>query len=295
MPSEMLKVHTVRVYLSYLAETGTIGNINLASFTFDDYTVDNQAYSMSSAATRRVCRCLTKLCYLVLVPDSSSFSPTLQSNGFQGLMGIGFDAESIVRSKVGNSGGDTPLSRIFQQNKTTQNFVSLQLDRQNDPTDTITGQITVSELISGYESIASQPMLYIKDAFMDSSNQHWAVITDNNGVTGPDGSSISVESIVPHVSGGQMVAILDSGFTFSQVPRKMSDAIYGRVQGASYSTTDGIWYVPCAQYLNMSFAFGGVTFPIHPLDIVSNDIASSNGLCRGAVSALHLYAPLLCF
>jgi len=229
----------------------------------------------------------------ILVPDSSSFSPTLQSNGFQGLMGIGFDAGSIVRSKVGDGAGDTPLSRIFQQNKTTQNYVSLQLDREKDPTDTITGQVTVSELVSGYESIASQPKLYLKDAFMDSSNQHWAVITDDNGVIGPDGSSISVESIVPHVSGGKLVAVLDSGFTFSQVPRKMSDAIYGRVQGASYSTSDAIWYVPCTQYLNMSFVFGGVTFPIHPLDIVSDDITSSTGLCRGPVSALRLLCTIV--
>ena len=210
-------------------------------------------------------------------------------------MGIGFDAGSIIRGKVGDGAGDTPLSRVFQQNKTTQNYVSLQLDRANDPTDTITGQITISELVSGNESIASQPKLYLKDAFMDSSNQHWAIITDNNGVLGPDGSSISVESIVPHVSGGQMVAVLDSGFTFSQVPRKMSDAIYGRVQGASYSTTDGIWYVPCTQYLNISFVFGGVTFPIHPLDIVSNDITSSNGLCRGPVSALHIECAIVMF
>jgi len=206
-------------------------------------------------------------------------------------MGIGFDAGSVIRSKVGDGAGDTPLSRIFQQNKTTQNFISLQLDREKDPTDSVTGQITISELVSGYESIASQPKLYLKDAFMDSSNQHWAVITDNDGVIGPDGTSISVESIVPHVSGGKLVAVLDSGFTFSQVPRKVSDAIYGRVQGATYSTTDSIWFVPCTQYLNMSFVFGGVTFPIHPLDIVSDDLTSPTGLCRGPVSALR---RLLC-
>jgi hypothetical protein len=203
-------------------------------------------------------------------------------------MGIGFDTGSVVRGKVGGVAGDTPLSHVFQQNKTTQNFISLQLDRANDPTDTITGQVTISEFISGYESIASQPKLYLKNAFMDASNQHWAVVTDSNGVIGPDGSSISVESIVPHVSGGKMVAVLDSGFTYSQVPRTMSDAIYGRVQGASYSTNDGLWYVPCDQYLNLSFVFGGVNLPIHPLDIVSNDISASdsNGLCQGPVSAV---------
>jgi Eukaryotic aspartyl protease len=124
---------------------------------------------------------------------------------------------------------------------------------------------------------------------MDSSDQHWAVVTDSNGVIGPDGSIISQESIVRHVSGGKMVAVLDSGFTFSQVPRKMSDAIYGRVQGATYSTQDGLWKVPCTQNLSLAFIFGGVTMPIHPLDLVSNDLDPSdpNGLCDGAVSVVR--------
>ncbi|KAH9969732.1 aspartic peptidase A1 [Russula dissimulans] len=240
------------------------GNISWAPLTFDNYSVDKQAF--------------------ILVQDSSSFSPTLQTNGFQGLMGLGFDSESIVRTKLATGEGDTPLSNIFQQDNTTQNFVSLLLDRQNDPGDGITGQITVSELVSGYESVASQPKLYLKDAFMDSSNQHWAVVTDNNGIIGPDGNSIFVESIVPHVSGGKLVVVLDSGFTYTQVPRRAADAIYGRVQGATYSTSDGMWYVPCDQYLNIALSFGGVKYPIHPLDVVSNDLSSSdsNGLCQGA-------------
>jgi len=251
------------------------GNVNLAPLSFDNYTVDKQAY--------------------ILVENSDTFSPTLQSNGFKGLMGLGFDATSVVRSKVGAGTGDTPLSRIFQLNKTTENFVSLQLNRAKDPTDNITGQITVSEYISGYESVASQNKLYLKDAFMDSSNQHWAVITDKSGVIGPDGSAISVDSIVPHVSGGKMVAVLDSGFTFSQVPRAMSDAIYGRVQGANYSTEEGIWKVPCTQNLSLAFVFGGVTMPIHPLDTVSDDLntGSSSGLCRGSFQPISTAFSML--
>jgi Eukaryotic aspartyl protease len=201
-------------------------------------------------------------------------------------MGLGFDSGSVVRGIVGSDAGDTPLSRIFQLNKTTQNFISFQLDRANDPTDPITGQITVSEFISGNESVASQPKLSVKDvAFLDSSSQHWAVLTDKNAVIGPDGHVISIESIVPHVSDGQLVAVLDSGFTWSQVPRKMSDAIYGRVQGASYDVNNGVWMVPCDQMLNISFTFGGVTIPVHPLDAVSSDFRSGN-LCVGAVSIL---------
>jgi hypothetical protein len=233
----------------------------------------------------RVSWLLTNLPFPVLVGDSSSFSPTLQSNGFQGLVGLGFDHTSVVRGKLGSGPGDTPLSRIFQLNKTTQNFISLQLNRAKDPTDTITGQVTVSEVVSGYENVTSQTKLWLKDAFMDANNQHWAVVTDNNGVIGPDGKTIAGDSIVRHISGGKLVAVLDSGFTFSQVPRSMADAIYGRVQGATYSTQEGLWKVPCTQNLSIAFVFGGVTMPIHPLDLVSNDLDAS-GLCDGGVSVM---------
>jgi len=237
------------------------GDINLATLGFDNYTVDNQAF--------------------ILVNDTSTLTSSFSIDGFQGLMGLGFDAGSNVREKLGDGPGDTPLSRIFQQNKTTQNFVSVLLNRANDPTDPVTGQITISELASGYESIQSQPQLDIKNVVHDSSSQHWAVFTDKDGVTGPDGNAIDITSIVPHVSGGQLVAVLDSGFSFSQVPRKMSDAIYGRVQGANYSTEKGLWLVPCTQELNISFTFSGVNIPVHPLDVVSADL-DLGSYCAGS-------------
>ena len=206
-------------------------------------------------------------------------------------MGLGFDGGSVVRGILGEGQGDTPLSRIFQQNRTTQNFISILLDRANDPTDTVTGQITVSEFASGFESIASQPKLDVKDVFFDSSDQHWAVFIDKNGVIGPDGNPISISSIVPHVSGGKLVAVLDSGFTFSQVPRKMADAIYGRVQGANYSQEDGLWLVPCNQELNISFTFAGVNMPVHPLDVVSSDF-NLPSYCTGTVSVSPVHRLL---
>lgn len=206
-------------------------------------------------------------------------------------MGLGFDDGSVVRGILGQGQGDTPLSRIFQQNRTTQNFVSILLERANDPTDTVTGQITISEFASGLESIGSQPKLDIKNVFFDTSNQHWAVEIDANGVTGPDGNAISMTSIVKHVTGGKLIAVLDSGFTFSQVPRSMADAIYGRVQGANYSQEDGLWLVPCSQELNISFTFSGVKMPVHPLDTVSSDF-NLGAYCTGTVSVSH--SGLLC-
>lgn len=72
----------------------------------------------------------------------------------------------------------------------------------------------------------------------------------------------------------------------SQVPRDVADAIYGRVQGASYDSKKEWWTVPCGQMLNVTFNFGGKAFPIHPLDTVDNNFglmdASGNSVCIGA-------------
>jgi hypothetical protein len=110
----------------------------------------------------------------------------------------------------------------------------------------------------------------------------------NNGIIGPDGNPISAQSIVPQAPSGTLVAVIDSGFTFPQVPRSVSDAIYGRVRGAVYDTKNEIWTVPCDQLLNISFNFGGNNFPIHPLDTVSSDFNSTGAdgkpMCTGTVS-----------
>ena len=76
-------------------------------------------------------------------------------------------------------------------------------------------------------------------------------------------------------------------FTLSQLPRSISDAIYGRVQGAVFDSTNQWWTVPCGQYLNVSFNFGGRNYPIHPLDLVDNNLAltdkTGQRVCLGAV------------
>jgi hypothetical protein len=181
------------------------------------------------------------------------------------------------------------LFRIFEQNTTTQNFISFLLDRQSDPGNTVTGQITVSEVVSGYENVTSMPQLPVQlvQKLVDE-NQHWQILTDKNvGIIGPDGQAIAVDSIVPNCPDGQLVTVIDSGFTLPQVPRSVSDAIYGRVQGAIYDTNIQAWTIPCGQLLNISFNFGGVNIPIHPFDTVNNDFdytdSNGNPKCIGAV------------
>lgn len=79
-------------------------------------------------------------------------------------------------------------------------------------------------------------------------------------------------------------------FTFSQVPRDISDQIYGRVKGAYYDTTEEFWMVPCGQSLNLTFNFGGKSYPVHPLDTVDDNFnrvdSTGQKICLGAVSTL---------
>lgn len=162
------------------------------------------------------------------------------------------------------------------------------LNRLGDSADNITGQFTISEPISGFENITSQTKLSVdKLPGLTDSDQHWQFLTDKNGVIGPDGQVIVTSSIVPKAPDGQLVAVLDSGFTLPQVPRAMSDMIYGRVQGAEWSATNEAWLVPCGQLLNLTFMIGGVAFPIHPLDVSSSDFnltdTSGNAMCLGTV------------
>jgi len=88
------------VTLSY-AVGQAAGDVNTATLTFDNYTVDNQAY--------------------LLVTNTSSFSTDITAQGYSGLVGLGPNSGSVIRQKVGDASGDSMLDRIFQQNKTTQN------------------------------------------------------------------------------------------------------------------------------------------------------------------------------
>lgn len=234
----------------------------------------------------------------MLVTDTSTFSTDIDSQGYRGLIGLGPNTGSVIRQKLDSEAGDSALFRIFSQNQTSSNYLTVLLNRNNDPGQNYSGEFTISEIVSGYENITSQTQLKIKDVpTLTDTDQHWAVFTDAYGVIGPDGNAIDYDSIVPHVPDNQLVAVLDSGFSYSQVPRDVADAIYGRVPSAEYDETNEIWTLPCDIELNITFKFGGVDFPIHPLDTVSSDIptkdANGNTVCIGAVSFAAFLAPSL--
>lgn len=153
---------------------------------------------------------------------------TEDSPGTQGIIGLGPSAESKVLSGIessnsnSNVNGAPPLDRIFQQNTSTPNFLTVLLSRNSDSdaggTAPQTGQLSVGSVIPGYEGVTSQPKL---PALKDQYNiQHWETLLDPNGIIGPDGNNITTKTSIQNPSQGtenQFHVAFDTGFTFPQV------------------------------------------------------------------------------
>ncbi|KAH8113072.1 acid protease [Phellopilus nigrolimitatus] len=254
------------------AEGSANGFVNTATLDFDDFTVNDQAY-------------------INVIPSNNN----PQANG---IMGLGPSTASKVRSLVKTSAGDTPLDRIFRQNLTTPNFLSVLLSREpenNSGSAPQTGQLTIGSVIPTLEAITNQKKL---PALVDQFNiQHWETLLDANGILGPDGQNISTNTTIPDPTAGaenQLHVAFDTGFTYPQVPRNVADAIYGRVPGAEFvsqSGSPGYWRVPCDYELNITFLFGGVKYPISPLDVTTVETSDSSGKAKTCMATFQQISP----
>ena len=243
------------------------------------------------------------ICHTVEVTSSSGIPPV------SGVLGLGPNSGSRIHASLDNQPqGDAVLDRIFQQNVSTPNILTILLGRSNDPAETYPGSITVGEYLQGFENITSQPREPVTALPPDSPDQHWQVLLDEDGIIGPDGQPIQVQTRVQGTQNPkQLTAIFDTGFSFPQVPqcvdsvfsltcivltiaipREVSSAIYSGIPGASLQSVEGlgpIWLIPCDAEINIAFKFGGQTYPIHPLDTNSDDaLTKPDGqVCLGAV------------
>ncbi|TFK24926.1 acid protease [Coprinopsis marcescibilis] len=233
------------------------------------------------------------------VKDASTFSSDIHDQGYDGLFGLGPNSGSVIRKKLDKKGADTFMQNIFNNADLDRNYITVLLDRKKDPSDPFQGQMTISEIIPEFANITSAPKLDVDTVMrLLKSDQHWQALTDkDNGIIGPDGNPIKLKSIVPGAPDEQMVAVIDTGFTFSQVPREVADQIYGRVKGAAYDAKNEWWLVPCGQYLNISFNFAGVNYPIHPLDTVDDNFdrydATGKKVCIGSFQPITTAFSLL--
>lgn len=120
--------------------------------------------------------------------------PSSSDDKNTGLIGLGPHVGSSVYHALNADGsGDPPLDRIFKQNTSTPNYLTVLLGRSDDPNDKFPGDLTVGELIPGYENITNQPKLAIaKVVATNSGNQHWSAFLDEDGLIGPNGTVINL-------------------------------------------------------------------------------------------------------
>ncbi|KAG8884406.1 hypothetical protein FRB98_002416 [Tulasnella sp. 332] len=223
------------------------GNVMEAPLAFAGYSVPSQAF---------------------LSVTSSVETPRDTSTG---LIGLGPPIASILLEQIQTFSVEPPMSNIFAQNLTSDNYITLFLSRDDDPESTAISQLTVSEPLPGYESILQQSKLPVPlnlaEEIKYGEAQYWKTYTDPNGVLGPDGQPISLKSKVHGAPDNALVVTFDSGDTLPQVLPELATAIYSAVPGAIWNASLSIWTIPCTHEFNLTFVFGGQKIYIHPFDL----------------------------
>ena len=138
-----------------------------------------------------------------------------------GILGLGPNRSSKIHASLKyQPQGDTVLDRIFQQNVSAPNFLTVLLGRSKDPTDKFPGNITVGEILQGLKNVTNQPREPVTTLQPSAAaNQHWQVLIDEDGIIGPDGRPIQVQTRVKGSQNPkQLTAIFDTGFSLAQVP-----------------------------------------------------------------------------
>lgn len=139
----------------------------------------------------------------------------------QGVIGLGPAPNSEILLAIGDASGNPPLNRIFSQNMTTLNYLSILLGRSDDSTNPFPGDLTIGEALAGYEDILAQPKLDVTVLTGSAtSNQHWLTLLDADGIIGPDGAVIPVASQVQGTPDKTRATVMfDTGYTLPQVPK----------------------------------------------------------------------------
>ncbi|KAG8214531.1 aspartic peptidase domain-containing protein [Butyriboletus roseoflavus] len=207
--------------------------------------------------------------------------------GANGLIGLGPSSGSSVRALGGSAAANPPLDRIFTSNASVSPLIAILLQRSDDSDEPYPGDLAVGEVLADYQDIFNQPRHPVTLAPL-ASGQHWQTLLDVNGIIGPNGKPIQIKTQVTGAQTQNATVVFDTGFTLPQVPPYVAQALYGGIPGAvltNLSSLGEIWVLPCDQEVNATFLFGGVEFPIHPLDLNFDGFglqANGKGYCVGA-------------
>ena len=149
-------------------------------------------------------------------------TPSSNSPEGYGLIGLGPSAGSAVLETLNSSAGDPPIDRIFRQDTSVPNFISVLLNRPNDTREAYTGEMTIGEVLPLFQNISSQPKVPVSLLQSSlSSAQHFSVFLDPDGIIGPDGNAINLTSnasLAPSHDSHQLQMIFDTGCPLPELP-----------------------------------------------------------------------------
>lgn len=169
--------------------------------------------------------------------------------GAQGVVGLGFTGLSHIDSTVTASGADwgrSLLYNIFLIYPEDPNFIAMSLERDLDSANTVIGSLGVGEVVEEYQDIMSTNKIPL---YPPSGSTRWTVLVDSIAV---DGADITFDSVISSVPDGRVVALLDSGTTYSYAPPEVAQAIYGGVEGAVLNEITNQWEVPCSAGIRLT-------------------------------------------
>jgi hypothetical protein len=234
------------------------GPIMMAELEFAEYKVPQQAFFQ-------------------VQPDSSHPANI-------GLIGLGPGDVSTIFTTLNSDSGAPPVDSIFNQNKSSPNFLSVLLGRSDDPDNPFPGDLTIGTYLDGYEAIQNQPQLTVDTA--KHGNQHWSILLDPDGIIGPNGDSIPLQTTVSSTKNSQqLTAFFDTGFTLPQVPSSVAQTIYSQIEGATLvnNSLGEIWSMGCDKEVNITFKAGNQSYHINPLDATMSlsDLGVTGDGCVG--------------
>ncbi|EIW84515.1 acid protease [Coniophora puteana RWD-64-598 SS2] len=233
------------------------------------------------------------------VPDQYFvYAPDGKVSAGDGVLGLGPAQDSRIRSLRNTSAANPPIDRIFSSDNSTDNYIAVLLGRGDEisssdaPGDASTaasspkypGDLSICSVLPKYASVRNQPKLDVTQVPRRLINgQHWQVLLDSDGIKGTDGQRIEISSRVDGAGKDQPATVIfDTGYTFPQVPDDVAEALYKNVPGAKLEyvapSAGNAWSLPCDAELSASFFFGGIEYPIHPLDL---NFQAEDGTCFG--------------
>ncbi|CAK5272114.1 unnamed protein product [Mycena citricolor] len=245
------------------------GDIGTGEFQLNNYIIPNQAF--------------------LKVNDASAAEQGDFQLGIYGVWGLGFNTpgssriNDAVTQAYGSSAtwGQSALANIFAQDPTKADYIAISLSRNGDSAGSADASLAIAEYDTHYTQVANAPRL----SQSPPGSGSWTVTLDSISV---GGKKLNWPTTLQNVPRGKNIVAVDTGTTNAMLPAAQITAIYGSIPNAvfaantqlripqtQYSSTTGVWVVPCTASISVSLTFGGQTFPIHPLDMTDIQIVAS--------------------